>query len=53
MKKKIRDLTEEDIYKVCAKYHGCRKNCPFIISEEEDSYCITNYLDLDKEVEID
>ena len=51
MKKKIRDLTEEEIKKVCdennRKYGTCY-NCPLQL---EVDYCF-KYLDLDKEIEV-
>ena len=52
MKKKIRNLTKEEIQIICRNHEYC-EDCPFNISENEDTYCITDYLDLDKEIEID
>ena len=53
MKKKIRDLTDEEIEKVCDRNHrkyGTCYNCPLQL--EEGNYCF-KYLDLDKEIEVD
>ena len=51
MKKKIRDLTEEEMEKVCDENHrkyGTCYNCPLQL---EVDYCF-KYLDLDKETEV-
>jgi hypothetical protein len=51
MKKKIRELTEEDIKKLCdnnyEKYGGCY-GCPLETGEDG---CL-GYLDLDQEIEV-
>ena len=53
MKKKIKDLTEEEFEKVCnnnyKKYKTCY-NCPLQL---EEGSCCFKYLDLDKEIEVD
>ena len=52
MKKKIGELTDEEIEKICdnnyRKYKTCC-NCPLQIGEDS---CF-KYLDLDKEIEVD
>ena len=52
MKKKLGDLTEEEMKKVCyennRKYGTCY-NCPLQL---EEGYCF-KYLDLDREIEVE
>lgn len=52
MKKKMRDLTEEEFEKVCdnnyKKYKTCY-GCPLLIGDDS---CF-KYLDLDQEIEVD
>lgn len=51
MKKKIGDLTlrkaKEIEDKICNKFEGCCENCPF------SECCITDYCDLDREIEVE
>ncbi len=52
MKKKIRDLTEDEMQKICNENHkkyGTCYDCPLQL--EEGSYCF-KCLDLDREIEV-
>lgn len=49
MKKKIRDLTHEEVLSICGKYYdeACLWNCPYCI-QDEDSDDESNGCKLDK-----
>ncbi len=51
MKKKLKDLTNEEMEKICNKHYDKHKRCAGCILNIGNDHCM-KYLDLDKEIEV-
>jgi len=52
MKKKLKDLTNEEMEKICNKHYDKHKRCAGCILNIGNDHCM-KYLDLDKEIEVE